>query len=1006
MSGPLGRAALLSSVFAVMPHSSPLPSPHPATHAPGAAQGGGQHLDESVATLATRGDYIGVVRIVEAWAAQGTPTPRARLSEARAFFHLRLMDRALNRTREVLEADLDQTDALMLQAEIYLERGWPLKARKPLQQLRDQLLGGPGRDDIEALWARAQADPVRPEALAREIEREGDPGKLLMLAERFLATGSFLRATGILERLKRAEPNNARVKELLWSLAGDFGAGTQTVEALVASLLPPSTHLVLDHSMDEPEHTESFGLRAADLDPDTAESTNFPALFKHAPRGLPKGGGDSPPADDDTGEDRHEATHASGLASAAEMISPSAEGTDPGLQLLGEARSSDSNDTQILLVLRPGEDRPHQLHRKKEDGGDGGLRETLNLRAWQASMGVTSTSDLADTPDDLQEAEDENVVVMTRGGSPAPEPQREAAATFGKPIEVIEKHPTPISRDQVDPDYLQDDPVPQGPSSGGLLPRVLLAAAALFAAVVLLVGVVLVGSLGARSGASTVRDELVRALAEEDYNALLTQEGRLEQRVALGDRASEIADVRAALAETQLVLWSDYNGDPTRIAKVRESLAKPTQFDLHRLAILRAGEALARQDVAGASAALARERPEDDEERLLFGRIAARGGDLDRALEHFDDMDHPDQPRYSLARAEVLDAAGRHDEARALVQALLSASPATAPDHAAARVLALQLAEEPPAKVVSAVDQFLQSPAGDNLAPRLEGRLQALRALAFLALGSSADASEAIERGLSRDGANPDLLFLRAADLAAAEQLTAALHELNSVVTARPGAAEAQAAYVLVLLELDRVEEADEAVLRLEAARMLPNLTPVLETLVSVWGNQEPPGVQLLPPQAATPLGTYAAALLAVQDRSPDALGALKLAIAATSASADPFERRLTPRLLAMQALVSGAPDGDAFIVEALAANAEDPAVHVFAGRYFETADRKALAAQHFDRAVQLGPELGLAWYEKGRFYLDARDGFARSGAAWRNFLALAPSGPRATRAKDTLGVR
>jgi hypothetical protein len=65
-----------------------------------------------------------------------------------------------------------------------------------------------------------------------------------------------------------------------------------------------------------------------------------------------------------------------------------------------------------------------------------------------------------------------------------------------------------------------------------------------------------------------------------------------------------------------------------------------------------------------------------------------------------------------------------------------------------------------------------------------------------------------------------------------------------------------------------------------------------------------------------------------------------------------------------------------------------------------------ARAAVHFDRAAELGPELGLAWYEKGRFYMDAGDNFLRTGAAWRNYLSLAPTGPRATRAEDTLAVR
>lgn len=948
-----------------------------------------QHLDDAVATLAGRGDSVGVVRVVETWVTQGTPTRRAQLTEARAFLHLRQMDRALNRAREVLEAEPDSTDALLLQAEIYLERGWPLKARKPLQQLRD--LHPAGRDDIERFWARAQLDPVRPEATAREIEREANPARLLALAESFLATGSFLRATGILERLRRAAPDNARVKELLWSLAGDFGGGDMGVDSLVATLLPPS-FVGDDFLPDEPEHTESFDLRAVDLDPETAEATNFPALFKHAPN-----------AQADGAEDPHEATQSSGLASRAEMGGESGGNTDPGRHLVDLNPASDPSDTQIMLVLRPGDVRPNQLHRKREQGGAENLRDTLNLRAWQDAMGVPSSSDLADTPDDLLEEEDENVVVMTRGGVPAPEPMREAPATFGKPIEVVEKHGIPVTaprpeRPERVPEPILEDVPPPAPRRTSPL---LVGAIAALAAALALVAVVTVGSLNARSSASA-REDLVRALAAADYNALLTQEGRLEQRVANGARASEVAEVRAALAETQLVLWSDYNGDPTRIGKVREGLDKPTHLDVHRLAVLRAAEALARQDVAGASAALGRERPEDDEERYLFARIAARGGDIERAVEHFDTIQAPEQPRYALGRAEVLAAAGRTDEARALVQGVLRA----APDHAAARTLALELDQAPPATVVTAVDLFLQSPAGAALPPRLDGRLQALRARAFLTLGAVSDAQDAIERGLSRDGANPDLLFLRAANLAKAQQLSPALHELESVVSARPGAAEAQAAYVLLLLELDRVEEADDAVLRLEAAKILPNLTPVLDTLVSVWGNQEPPSEQLLPPQRATPLGAYAAALLAVQDRSTDALAVLQVAIGATRTSADPFEQRLFPRLIAMQALVVGPPDGDPYITDALSAAAEDPAVHVFAGRYFEKADRKALAAQHFDRAAQLGPEMGLAWYEKGRFYLDARDGFSRSGAAWRNFLALAPSGPRAARAKDTLGVR
>ncbi len=951
-----------------MSHTSPLPALRD------------HDLDEAVSTLATRGDNVGIVRIVEAWSAQGTPSARARLAEARAFLHLRLMDRALNRTREVLDGDPEHVEALLLQAQVYLERGWPLKARKPLQQLRDA-----GREDTDALWARAHADPVRPEANARDIEREGNAARLLALAEGFLATGSFLRATGILERLRRNDPDNPRIKELLWSLAGEFGTGGQSLEALVASLVP--TSLPRENTAEEPEHTESLDLRASDLDPEADGPAAFPALFKYA-----AGPGLFP------APDPQEATQASGLASPAEMGEAAGSGTDPGLRLANVTGAGPS-DTQIMLVLRPGDERGTGgggVHRRRDEGGEG-LRDTLNLRAWQQSMGMAAASDLADTPDDLLEEEDENVVVMTRGGegssaAPAPAPE-----TFDKPIEVIEKHATPVPLELVEPDL---EPLPPPPRRASGLPRLLVAFGALAVVAFLLVAAIAVGGLASRSSTGAVREELVRALASEDYNALLTQEGRLEQKIAGGVRASEVAEVRAALTEARLVLWSDYNGDPTRLSKAREGLAEGARLDVHRLAVLRAAEALARQDVAGATAALGRERPEDDEERLLFARIAWRGGDLERALEHLRALERPAQARYQLARAEILAGAGRGEEARAIVGAVLASSP----DHAAAQTLRIELHNAPPDAVEKEVATFLASPAGRNLAPRLEGRLEVVRARALLDLGRVEDARSAVERGLARDGANPDLLFLRAADLASQQKLTPALHEITSVVTARPGWDAAQTAYVLLLLDLDRVEEAENAVLKLEADAMLPELTPVLETLVNVWGLQERPPTELLPPQRETPLGAVAAAALALQERSPDARAALDAAVTAARTSDDPFVRRLAPRLAAMRTLVPGGdPEQDA--KAALAEGPEDPAVHLFVARYYEASDKKALAAQHFDRAAQLGPELGLAWYEKGRFYLDARDGFSRSGAAWRNFLALAPSGPRAARAKDTLGL-
>jgi Flp pilus assembly protein TadD len=127
-----------------------------------------RRADEIVAALSARGDSVGVVKLMEAWLANGTPTARARVHEGRAFLRLRLMDRALVRAREASDALPDDPDALRLLAEIYLERGWPTRARKPLEALK--ALDAP---DLGDLLSRSAEEAPRPEASAREVEQIG-----------------------------------------------------------------------------------------------------------------------------------------------------------------------------------------------------------------------------------------------------------------------------------------------------------------------------------------------------------------------------------------------------------------------------------------------------------------------------------------------------------------------------------------------------------------------------------------------------------------------------------------------------------------------------------------------------------------------------------------------------------------------------------------------------------------------------------------------------------------
>lgn len=932
-----------------------------------------------VARLADRRDHAGVVRLVEAWVAQGTPTHRARLAQGRAFHALRLMDRAMARAREVLEVDAASAEALRLLAEVYLDRGWPVKARKPLETLRDLPHPPLDRADVDALWARAHQDPARPESNARELEREGDPARMLALAEAFLATGSFLRATGILERLRRVDPERPRIRELLWGLAGEFGSGGLSLDALAASLLPASARAPAREAPDEPEHTESLRLTPRRDEPgDLPENANFPALFKYAAA-----------SEDDEGEPA-EATQTSGMATVDEMAQGGTGNTDPGQNLAGGA----AGDTQIRLVLRPGEGAPPAAHRRRDEGG-GGLRDTLNLRAYQESMGMSTAaeSDLDESSTDLLEEEDEDVVVMTRPESAAAAAP-EAPATYAKPIVVIEKHatPPPPAPDPIPP----DEPFEYERPARTLLEQpVVWVLAAFVLAFAVLVGALALGSFAPRpTSALGAREDLLRAVAIQDYNALLQQEGRLDQRV----RAGEGAAVTAALAQAQLLIWSEYNGDPSRINAVRAVLRGPLAVDPHRAAVLRAEDALAGEDLAGATAAIGRERPQDDEERLLFARIAASSGDLTRAMGHLQTIEDDELPRYRLARAQILAGAGRGDEAREQVQAVLK----VAPDHVAAQLLQLELAPSEPAKTLLDVDIYLNRQRDRGLPPRLEGRAHLLRARSFAARGDANGARDAVAEGLARDGTNPQLLYWAAGDHARRQELVLALRDADTILATRPGNARAQAAKILLLLDLDRIDEAGAA---LDAGRLLGDLRPVLATLVSVCGRGEPPATTL-PPLPPTPLGAYAAALAAHQGRSPDALAAIQRGLDALTASPDPFERRLAPRLLALRVLASDPGSVERYVREAEKNAGDDPLAHVYLGRYFEGARRRALAAQHFDRAPQLGAEVGVAWYEKGRFYMDARDDRGRSEEAWQKYLALAPTGPRAVRARDTLGVR
>jgi tetratricopeptide (TPR) repeat protein len=415
--------------------------------------------------------------------------------------------------------------------------------------------------------------------------------------------------------------------------------------------------------------------------------------------------------------------------------------------------------------------------------------------------------------------------------------------------------------------------------------------------------------------------------------------------------------------------------------------------------MLRAEYDLAREDYAGAAAAVSREEPQDDEERLLFARLAARTEDPTRALEHFTRMGRPDSPRYAVARAEILADAGRLDEAKTVANDLLHG----APESVMANLALVKLTRGAPKDRITAADFFLSRFRGQTIAPRIEGQVHAVRARAYGEFGLTGKAREAADAGLARDGTNADLLLVVAEDEASRGQLVDALREVETVVASRPGNADSQAACVLLQLDLDRVTDAERVVAGLRQRQLLPELTPVLEGLVTVWGRSTPPAQPISPAQAATPLGAWLDALIAVQSHDPAADARVANAVTLLKGSPAPFERRLAARAAALAVLVAPTAEASKRADTVQEEQNLDPVAHVYLARFYESSGRRALAAQHFDRACELGPQLGLAWYEKGRFYQDARDSLGRSVAAWKTYLQLAPTGPRADRVAAAL---
>ena len=963
-----------------------------------------------LSTLVKRRDPIGVIRLVERQALSRSIGRVERLAEAEAFLDLHLMDRAWVRLREATEADPNDVEALALTARMFLARGWPARARKTLERL-ERL--APAHPDLAGLQDQAALPAPTPLANERELERTGSPSELLALARQYLTSGSMIRGRSLLERLRRLSPEDSVVRALLWGLRGEFVDRELRFEDLVAELFPPAEV----GEWDQAESTEN--VRAADLlgaDPPTAEvaslgrgdrlsRTAFPSLFRGS-EGSEKGG---------RLREEDEVTMTSHMASVEEMVDPPPEERTDSAVL---AHEEEDADTRIMQVIQSSAGQPQlvevdgPMHR--QGGGKDPLRETLDLKAWQASMGMPAGEEGRATgipeEDDLLEEEDHDLVVMTRREEAPASPER---VLRREPIEVIEKVPVPVARPIPPPvarrpprqeprrGQIDEDEMPprsgMRPRSWGLLlaglALLLLLMIAAAALAIKLIQTLTIENLHARTRP---------ALAAGDYEELLEVEAEL--LAAVGD-ADPLSGIRASeLSLIEGVLWSEYTGDRARLGRAEEMLHHAERQDAPEAdrALAETWLALGRGQLDRADKAAESLDLSDEAARHALASLALEEGHLVRAREVWGEGPG------SGARYRILDQRLRlaleGGEGEVDPQLL-----AAAPQDVLLALAAVELgwSREPPEARLLGLDSLLAR--GGALAPRLAARIHIQRAVAFQELGEDAEAIGAWQTARALDGSNPVTLSALGADALAHNRVLAALTDFEACLAEAPMRRRCERGEIQALLDLDRVDEA-RVVVEASANADRPDLFGAWV----LWSAGEQG-------EAEARLATFAAAesAMVIEDRAllawlqaavtpdedPNAPARWRYAVERLAASPNPLDRILEGRAQAALLACGEGRISGADARAALAQTARDPVALVTVGLYLDRAGQPRTAAEAMDLAAQVGPENALALQQRGLFYYEPPS-YERAMESWRRYLDLGPTGVRADRVRQRVERR
>lgn len=319
---------------------------------------------------------------MEHWHGLGQPSPVARLFAIHALMGLCQMDRAWARLRELVEEHPNWAAAHRAAAELFISRGWPKQARRPLQQAH---LLDPEHPELARLEGLLRIKSP----LAFSTDEPSPFETLMNQSQELLRTGSRVKGSALLNQLQSKYPEHPLVKQLIWAHSGDYSLddlslwkhyaerdhvydGTITLTAPPPPAEPQEQIRTISDSAYNNRHITGLFLHATDMDTEEAY-----------------------PID--------ESTDSIELADLEHLQSNG----DVDFVRIGETIEVDTQIRRVFSKEKATGNQSHHLHSNLPERVEG-----FDLHTFRREMGMPSESDSDYDPDPMESEDADRIVLV------------------------------------------------------------------------------------------------------------------------------------------------------------------------------------------------------------------------------------------------------------------------------------------------------------------------------------------------------------------------------------------------------------------------------------------------------------------------------------------------------------------------------------------------------------------------------------------------------------------